>query len=72
MHLKQTGMPLAHIAEFTAWVSKDPAGVPERLALLQDHRTHVTNQIARWQQSLAIIDQKISDYSGRVSRDQTP
>ena len=38
IHLKSTGMPLTRIAEFTRLVALVPAGAPERLAILQQHR----------------------------------
>ncbi len=72
MHLKSTGMPLAQIAEFTAWVASDPAGVPERLALLQAHRAAMLEQIASWQASLAVIDRKIADYRSRMAEADQP
>lgn len=66
LHLKATGMPLARIAEFTALVASDPAGVPERLALLRRHRDQVHRQLDSWRRSLAIIDGKIDDYRRRL------
>lgn len=66
MHLKDTGMPLARIAEFTRLVATDPAGVPERLALLEDHRRHIEQQIDAWHSSLAVIEAKIGDYTRRL------
>lgn len=71
LHLRDTGMPLARIAEFTRLVARDPDGVPERLALLQDHRTHVTRTIEQLAHALAVIDQKIADYTGRASSDRS-
>lgn len=65
MHLKGTGMPLAQIAEFTGWVTRDPHGVPERLALLRQHRERLVAQLAAWEASLDVIDGKIRDYSER-------
>lgn len=72
MHLKSTGMPLAQIAEFTGWVARDPAGVPERLELLQHHRERVLAQITTWQASLAVIDSKIRDYGQRCAPPDQP
>lgn len=43
LHLRDTGMPLVQIAEFTRLVSLDPAGVHERLNLLEQHRTVVVS-----------------------------
>lgn len=65
LHLKETGMPLASIAEFTRLVATDPDGVPERLALLVDHRDAVHAHIVAWQRSLAVIEKKIDDYRQR-------
>ncbi len=45
LHLRDTGMPLTHIAEFTQLVASDPAGVAERLGLLQD--TALTERLTR-------------------------
>lgn len=68
LHLRDTGMPLTRIAEFTRLVARDPGGVPERLALLQDHRAEVSARLAAWQRSLTIIDTKITDYEARLHR----
>lgn len=67
MHLKDTGMPLAQISEFTRLVAQDPAGVVERLQLLRLHRQRVRAHLDAWNRSLAIIDGKISDYCRRVN-----
>lgn len=66
LHLRDTGMPLARIAEFTQLVAQDPAGVPERLALLHDHRAAVAERIRTWTASLHVIDHKITDYQART------
>ena len=67
LHLRDTGMPLARIAEFTRLVASDPDGVPERLELLQEHRAHVTRTLEQLTQALAVIDQKITDYAHRAA-----
>lgn len=66
LHLKDTGMPLEQIAAFTRLAAADPAGVPERLALLREHRAHVVDRLAAWQRSLLVIDGKIADYAQRA------
>lgn len=66
MHLRDTGMPLARITEFTRLVAADPEGVSDRLALLEDHRATLVVQLRAWQDSLALIDQKITDYRARL------
>lgn len=67
MHLKNTGMPLAQIADFTRLVARDPEGVPERLALLERHRRHIEQQLDAWRSSLMAIEAKIEDYTRRLS-----
>lgn len=70
LHLRNTGMPLATIAEFTRHVARDPDGVAERLALLQRHRGQVVAQLEQLNRSLMVIDQKIADYSSRARGQQ--
>jgi DNA-binding transcriptional MerR regulator len=67
MHLRGTGMPLIKIAEFTAWVVADPDGAAERLTLLTEHREHVLVERGRLDASLAVIEQKIADYTARIT-----
>lgn len=59
-------MPLSDIAAFTRWVATDPAGVPERLALLAQHRERVIRRQEQLTVSLRVIDQKIRDYQQRL------
>ncbi len=66
IHLRDTGMPLTGIAEFTRLVQRDPEGVPERLALLRAHRATIAEQIARLGYSMRVIDGKIDDYTQRL------
>lgn len=66
MHLRETGMPLAGIAEFTGLVASDPDGVPERLAILETHREHVLDRLRALQDALTVMDGKIADYRCRL------
>lgn len=59
-------MPLAQIAQFTRYVAADPDGVDERLTLLTQHRARVLDQLEQLNQSLTVIDQKITDYTRRT------
>lgn len=68
LHLRDTGMPLTRIAEFTRLVASDPDGVPERLALLEEHQAEVLKRLRAWQNSLTLIEQKIADYRSRLER----
>ena len=64
IHLRDTG-------EFTRLVQQDPNGVPERLALLRDHREAIIERMARLALSLSVVDDKIADYSARLDADST-
>lgn len=66
VHLRDTGMPLAGIAEFTRLVQQDPGGVAERLAILQHHRAAVVAALDRLTRSLTVIDSKVTDYTARM------
>jgi DNA-binding transcriptional MerR regulator len=65
LHLRRTGMPLREIAEFTAWVRRDPDGVAERLALLEAHHRRVVARERELAESRAVIEGKIADYRAR-------
>ncbi|MEV0011087.1 alpha/beta fold hydrolase [Streptomyces sp. NPDC047973] len=66
VHLRETGMPLADIAQFTGADDKstDPAGF--RLELLTAHRRRVESRREELDQALEVISRKITDYSDRV------
>lgn len=72
LHLRDTGMPLAQVAQFTAWVAQDPGGVAERLALLTAHREDVLAQRRRVDASLAVIDRKIATYTPLLAASAAP
>ena len=72
LHLRDTGMPLAQIAEFTPLVARDPDGVAERLARLKEHRERALARRRRVERSLAVIDQKIVDYTERLAGRASP
>lgn len=67
LHLRDTGMPLAEIAQFTDHVSHDPDRVAERLDLLLGHRQRVRAKQQRTAASLRVIENKIADYTGRLA-----
>ena len=69
LHLRDTGMPMTQIAEFTRFVRQDPDGVSERLAILRRHRDTIVTSIAALTRSLDVVDGKIADYSARLEAD---
>ncbi|MEU4588186.1 alpha/beta fold hydrolase [Kitasatospora aureofaciens] len=67
VHLRETGMPLADIAQFTGADDKvtDPAGL--RLELLTAHRRRVQDRREDLDRALEVISRKIADYSERTT-----
>lgn len=65
--LRLSGMPVRLIAEYIELVGQGPATVPQRLAMLQDHRRSLQQHLQELQFSLAVIDYKITTYGGDCS-----
>lgn len=67
VHLRETGMPLADIAQFTGADDKvtDPAML--RLELLTAHRRRVQDRREELDRALEVITRKIADYSDRIT-----
>lgn len=67
VHLRETGMPLADIAQFTGAgaATADPAGL--RLELLTAHRRRVRERREELDRALDVIGRKIADYSDRAA-----
>ncbi|MGW3304100.1 alpha/beta fold hydrolase [Streptomyces rubiginosohelvolus] len=67
VHLRETGMPLADIAQFTGADGKaaDPAGL--RLELLTAHRRRIHGRREELDRALDVITRKIADFSDRIT-----
>ncbi|QBZ05280.1 hypothetical protein C6P08_08800 [Weissella confusa] len=65
-HLKNTGMSIADIRMYVAWIVAGEVTVPERLAFLENHRKKVLARIALEQESLAAVEVKINNYRHRI------
>ena len=65
--LRMTGMPVREIQRYVALAAEGERTVPERLALLQDHRDHVRAQIAELTFALDTIEMKIDVYGGELA-----
>lgn len=60
--LRNTGMSVAQMREYTALVCEGRGTLKARHALLVAHRVRVMETIAEWTRSLALIDGKIDFY----------
>jgi DNA-binding transcriptional MerR regulator len=60
--LRDTGMPLAEMLEFTRLFREGATTVPDRLAVLEAHEKRVEAQLQRLEEHLAQIRSKIETY----------
>lgn len=63
--LRSTGMSVADMRSYTELVRRGPTTFGERRALLEAHREHVLDQIARLQRDLEVVNYKIDRYFTR-------
>nr|ADK54853.1 MerR transcriptional regulator [uncultured soil bacterium] len=64
--LRATGMPIRVIQRYAQLVVEGHGNEKERLALLEEHRASVLEQLAVLQDNLELIDHKIDVYRGRL------
>jgi DNA-binding transcriptional MerR regulator len=70
--LRNTGMSVAQMREYTALVCEGRSTLKARHALLVAHRAQVAQTIAEWTRSLALIDGKIDFYGEWVATGTRP
>nr|WP_212814850.1 MULTISPECIES: MerR family transcriptional regulator [unclassified Mycolicibacterium] len=66
VRLRESGMPLAQLAEFAALVRQGPGNEVQRLELLRRHEAHVRAQLASLQHCLDVIEMKVTIYETQV------
>jgi DNA-binding transcriptional MerR regulator len=64
--LRATGMPIRQVRLYTEMARRGPGTEPERLALLEQHRRSVLDQLDEMHRNLAAIDTKIALYRERT------
>lgn len=62
--LRMADMPIRDIEHYIRLVDAGPETVPERLALLQQHRARMERELRDRQLALAVVDYKIRTYGG--------
>jgi len=65
--LRATGMPIKTIRRYAELVAAGHGNEPERLALMEAHRTDVLAKLVELQENLELIDHKIDVYRGRLA-----
>ncbi|WP_225732412.1 MULTISPECIES: MerR family transcriptional regulator [unclassified Nocardia] len=69
--LRTTGMSVADMVHYAELVREGEHTSPERLAMFRNTRSEVLAKIAELQQTLAVLDYKISVYEGKTSGGRT-
>ena len=64
--LKETGMPLGDIRRYSDLRYRGEATMPQRLEMLEAHRTRVLEQQRRWADCLENLDAKITLYQRAI------
>ena len=65
--LRATGMPIRAIREYAELVRAGEGNEAERLALLEEHRERVLEQLADVRRNLELVDYKIALYRERTA-----
>jgi DNA-binding transcriptional MerR regulator len=65
--LRATGMPIRDIRRYAELAQSGEDNWEERLALLEEHRAAVQQQLDEVQGHLAFIDRKITTYKDRIN-----
>lgn len=66
--LRQSGMPLVHVAQYAALVREGPGNEAQRLDLLRQHEREVSRKMADLQEALDLIGLKVAVYSDALRR----
>jgi DNA-binding transcriptional MerR regulator len=68
--LRATGMPIRAIREYAELVRAGEGNERERLALLEEHRERVLEQLAKIERNLQLVDYKIGLYRDRLATEE--
>lgn len=69
LRLRRTGMPVKDIRRFVELLAGGPETHPERLALLQSHRSRILLDMESLSRDLSAVDFKIDHYTELVANE---
>ena len=70
--LRITGMSIAEMRRYTELVTQGRQSLSARRDMLAAHRAEVLGTIARWQEALTALDQKLDFYDDWIATGQRP
>jgi DNA-binding transcriptional MerR regulator len=70
--LRQTGMPIREMRQYTALAKQGAAAIAQRRALIGEHQRRVRDSIARWTDALALINAKVEFYDEWMASGERP
>jgi DNA-binding transcriptional MerR regulator len=68
--LRTTAMPIRDMRTFAELVRQGDDAIPQRLAILEQHRSEVVAKMAELERALEVIDEKVTVY--RMATDGNP
>ncbi|MCX4607475.1 MULTISPECIES: MerR family transcriptional regulator [Streptomyces] len=68
IRLRETGMSIADMQRFAALRARGDATVPDRLAMLREHRADLADRIRALRRNAASLDDKIDHYERLLDR----
>ena len=71
-HLRQSGMSVAELRNYTALAQRGGATLEQTRALLVAHQARVEAQIAQWQRARQLIEEKIAFYTEWMAEGRRP
>lgn len=70
LRLRETGMSIADMQRFARLRAAGDSSVPERLAMLREHRADLAARIKALRRNAAVLDDKIDHYEGLLEAEQ--
>jgi len=70
--LRQSGMSVAELRNYTALAQRGGAALEQTRALLIAHKAQVESRIAEWQRARRLIDEKIAFYTEWLEAGRRP
>lgn len=66
LHLKNTGMSMAELKQYTCWRSMGDQTLEDRKKLLEERKYVVEQELKHLQENLVVLDRKIAFYEDRL------